>query len=175
MKELMIWGAAGALLMGASACDTPPAGETKAAETPATAATPGPAASADESAATAFIAQVFDPYTVDEGTPDTLSNPGKTFEPELAAALDTLGERSASTGELSDAFDADPVCQCQDFGKVSYSIDTLKVDGDRAEAVVTFTNLGTTEKRRVDLVRTPAGWRVYDLDGTFRDAVLKAV
>jgi hypothetical protein len=154
MRNFVILGAVSALL-----CSTPAA------------ANPSGNATADVEAARAFVDRLFAVYVTNE-VPYIFGEPGAFFDPELARAIATLGARMEESGDMPGSFGADPVCDCQDYGDVSYRIDALGIDGLRATATVSFTNFGQTEKRRVDLLKTPEGWRVFDLGGTFRSSVM---
>jgi hypothetical protein len=162
MRQFVILAAASALLFSAAAYAAQPAG--------APAMPPGNA-TADVVEARLFVDRLFAVYTKN-GLPDIFENPGLTFDPELAQAISTLGAGMEESGELPGSFGADPVCNCQDYGDVSYRIDGVGIMGHRATATVSFSNFGQVDNRRIDLVRTPAGWRVFDLDGTFRSAVM---
>lgn len=175
-SRIVIGGAANILALALTGCggqngtDTPGA---DALASPAVAETSAlPANATDEPAARAFIDTLFAAYAND-GEPNLFSEPDKTFEPELAAAIAQLGKRTETNGTIEASQEADPICACQDYGEVSHSIDTLQVDGTKAKAVVTFSNFGKAEKRTVDLVSTPVGWRIQDIDGTYRAAVMK--
>lgn len=167
-----IWGAASALAMALAGCGGAAKSGTEAAAAPSpeTTASAAPATAADEPAARAFVDTLFAAYAKD-GEPNLFAKPAETFEPELAAAIAKLGERTEKTGTIGASQEADPICACQDYGDVSHSIDSVVIDGTKAKAVVSFTNFGTSEKRTIDLVSTPGGWRIFDIDGSYRKAV----
>jgi hypothetical protein len=144
--------------------------EAAASPSPAPMATASTAVDTDEPAARAFVDTLFAAYAKD-GEPNLFAKPAETFEPELAAAIAKLDERTEKTGTIGASQEADPICACQDYGDVSHSIDSVAIDGTKAKAVVTFTNFGKSEKRTLDLVATPAGWRIFDIDTTYRKAV----
>ncbi|MCX9147239.1 hypothetical protein [Erythrobacter sp. WG] len=167
-------GAAGALAMALGGCGGAAPGDTAeavAAETPPAATSP---ATGDEAAARAFVDTLFAAYAND-GEPNLFLAPNESFEPELAAAITALNERTEKTGMIEASQDADPICACQDYGEVSHAIDSITFDGNRAKAVVTFTNFGTSQKRTLDLIAVPGGWRIFDIDGSYRKAVFDDV
>ena len=160
MRLVLILGAAGALLAAAPGAAEPPA-------------LPPPPLRYTEGVETArvFVDQLFAPYAAN-AVPDLFGQPELTFEPELAAAIAALAARMAQTGDMPGSFGADPLCNCQDYGDVSYRIGSIGQINERATVIVAFANFGQVEQRRVDLLRTPQGWRVFDLDGTFRSSVM---
>lgn len=137
-------------------------------------APPSPSASimieVDKPAARVFVDKLFAVYASDS-EPDFFAKPAQYFERELAAAITKLNDRTEKNGTIEASQDADPICACQDYGDVSHTIDSITFDGIKAKAVVTFTNFGTSEKRTLDLVAVPGGWRIFDIDGTYRKAV----
>ena len=72
---------------------------------------------------------------------------------------------------MHDAFSADPVCGCQDYGDFKYTINSLTVDGTRAVAKVATSNFGSPDTRTLELAKTAQGWRIYNIDGGFRGLV----
>jgi hypothetical protein len=168
--QFAIVAAASALTLTACGGGAKSGAEAAAAASPETTASAAPAPTADEPAARAFVDTLFAAYAKD-GEPNVFAMPAETFEPELAAAIAKLGERTEKTGTIGASQDADPICACQDYGDVSHSIDSVAIDGTKAKAVVSFTNFGTTEKRTIDLVAAPGGWRIFDIDGSYRKAV----
>jgi hypothetical protein len=171
------------IVLGLAACsDTSSAGEQAEAQgsRPEAGAEPVRLASAAEAAATsngdrakdevearAFIDRLFTGYATDEPF-DLFGEPRKVFEPQLAAAVEAAMAEFDRTGEMPDIAGADPICACQDWGDFSHTINILTINGDRAIAKLTVSNFGARSARTVELLKTAEGWRVYDLDGTFR-------
>lgn len=160
MRLFVILGAAAAMLTATPGAAEPPA-------------LPPPPLRYTEGVETArlFVDQLFAVYTT-EDVPDLFGKPELTFEPELAAAIATLSARMEQDGYMPGSFGADPLCNCQDYGDVGYRIDSVGQINERATVMVAFSNFGQVERRRVELLRTPAGWRVFDIDGTFRSNVM---
>ena len=159
MRVFVILGAVAMLLIGAPAAAEP-------------AAPPPPRNITDVVVgARLFVERLYAVYVTDD-VPDLFGKPDQTFEPELAAAIATLAKRMEQGGEMPASFGADPACNCQDYGDVSFRIDYVGLMGQRASARVSFSNFGAVDTRRIDLVITPQGWRVFDIDGTFRSSVM---
>jgi hypothetical protein len=117
---------------------------------------PGPAAVQ----ARAFIAQVYAGYRHRNYNP--LDRLDRTFAPELAAAI-REDERLAK-GEV-DYLDGDPLCGCQDYERITATIRSLRLPSRRTASALVRVNLGIDHLRdlRLELMRTPAGWRIADV------------
>ena len=101
-----------------------------------------------------------------------MGDPATAFEPELAAKLGALNAEGAATGSIPDALGADAICGCQDWDTVKHTIQSVTITGDRATVAATVTIFGETANRTFELLKTEAGWRVYDLDDGFRANVM---
>jgi hypothetical protein len=114
-------------------------------------AAPGSSAQAErETEVRAFLNQIYGPYATDdiEG-PDYAA----LLEPRLAAAI-----AAEETGP-----GADPFIDAQDWTPFRPTYENIQVKGERATATATFAQ--GSDRKRIDyqLVRTPAGWRVHDV------------
>ncbi len=124
-----------------------------------------------EADARTFIDRLFNGYA--SGDPiNAFEEPREIFEPQLAAAIEGAMDEFERTEEMPDLAGADPICGCQDWGEFSHTINALTIEGDRAAAQLTVRNFGEQAARTIELIKTPGGWRVYDLDGTFRQLAL---
>jgi hypothetical protein len=121
--------------------------------------------------ASAFIDMLYQGYARNEPL-DLFGEPRKVFEPVLASAVAKTVARELESGDMPDLLSADPICGCQDWSEFSHRIDTLTVTDDRATAKLTVRNFGESAQRTIDLLKTPAGWRIYDIDGDFRAAAM---
>jgi hypothetical protein len=75
-------------------------------------------------------------------------------------------------GEVG-AIDGDPICSCQDYGNLRVKSVTISEAGpDAAKARVAFTNLGSQTVVTLSLIRTPAGWRIADVEDKESGSVL---
>ena len=128
---------------------------------------------ADEAAIRALLDPIFASYANDAPAAGQLGT-GAILEPVLAARMAQLQEAAMHyEGIYHEVFSYDPVCRCQDWYETAHTIDSITLNGDLAQAVVSFTNFGEVEARVIDLVRTAKGWRIYDMDGTFREEAMK--
>ena len=93
-----------------------------------------------------------------------------------AALLDAFAtEEKLAHGEVG-AIDGDPICDCQDFGKVR--VKTVAVtpgEADTVKARVDFTNFGSKQIVTLTLSRTPAGWRIADVANSGMKSVMSVL
>lgn len=130
------------------------------------AGTPAAAQEGSEGAE-AFVRGVFAGYSADgeDEWPLAEYNLGDVFSARMAGLI--RRDRALSGDELP-YLDADPLCQCQDWGEFrveSVSVYRLaRASGRRA--VVTFTNFGERRTTRLQLSGDPnSGWRIDDVLG----------
>lgn len=180
MRSLNVVAGAALLLFGLAGC-----GQTPAEDGPApqpseevASAKSGPAAEKPEAnkadaeqAVRSFVDGLFAGYEGKGDLNNYFDDPGATFEPEMAARMAKLYADASDTGMYHDTFEADPVCACQDFDKFSHTIGTVEVTGDRAKVTLSTANFGETQSRTLQLVETAAGWRIYDIDASYRALV----
>ena len=95
------------------------------------------------------------------------------FDPELAGAIGAAIAKAEAQQTIPDALGADPLCGCQDWADFDHRILDVSVDGDVAKVGTRNTNFGGSTTRDLELVDTPQGWRVYDIDGSFRQSVME--
>jgi hypothetical protein len=112
--------------------------------------------------AKAFLTALYVPYrssSMNESAP--LEKPSNYFEATLAKAIIADARDAEKHGDAPN-LDGDPICDCQDYEPFKATIGPIRLNGDRAEADVMFTNF---EKKRLhySLVSTKAGWRIYDI------------
>ena len=106
----------------------------------------------------AFVRRVYAGYSHSGYSP--LANPGKLFSPTLTAAI----QKDSSGGEVG-YLDGDPLCDCQDYDRVSARILGLRRPSTHSANVQVHVTLGPKEVRdiRLSLVLTPSGWRIADV------------
>jgi len=73
-----------------------------------------------------------------------------------------LKDQEQAQGEVG-ALGFDPICGCQDFDIRAVKVELRNADAKRASAVVAFRNFGKPQTMRLDLVKTPDGWRISDI------------
>ncbi|MFL5296078.1 MAG: hypothetical protein ACJ798_06820 [Phenylobacterium sp.] len=130
---------------------------------------PIPPASAEAVSPTDFLTRIYARYRRPiHAAVDYLSPPEdrRTFEPGLVSLIHREQARHAEE-PIDWLSEADIFCECQDFEDVRAKLTLGPVRGDRAEAAMTIADLGFRPKRLgFVLVRTPAGWRIWDLIGS---------
>lgn len=109
-----------------------------------------PAAATSEAEVRAFLDHLYAPYAAAEGQSPAWD---AIFEPGLAASI----------GDEEGEPETDPLIEAQDYTPFRPTIEAVAVNGDRAVATATFTNGGEATEQKFELIRTPAGWRVYDI------------
>lgn len=117
-----------------------------------------------------FVTQTYARYRHDGFNP--LAHPALYFTPTLAAAI----AKDASGGEVG-ALDGDPLCDCQDYGRLSARIVSLSQPDPRSASARVRVTLGPRDSRnlRLSLVRTTAGWRVGDVVDPYGRSLLAAL
>ncbi|HVQ10240.1 MAG TPA: hypothetical protein VMS43_17625 [Allosphingosinicella sp.] len=115
--------------------------------TPASGAAPAPAT--DLAGARQRIDAIYAPYTR-----GATSDYSRNFTPELNAAIDAADQVG---------IDADPFCDCQDFGRMTYRVDSLEPSADGAVARVAIANFGDRKTIVIRLVRRGEAWLVADV------------
>lgn len=112
--------------------------------------------------AKAFLVSLYAPYrssSMNESAP--LERPADYFEVTLANAIIADSAEAAKRGDAPN-LDGDPICDCQDYEPFKAAIGPIRIEGNRAEADVSFTNF-EPRKLHYTLVATKAGWRIYDV------------
>jgi hypothetical protein len=130
-----------------------------------------PAAAPTATAPRGFIAQVYAGYRHRGYNP--LERPDRIFAPELAAAIRTDARLAhVEVGYL----DGDPLCDCQDYRKLSATVRSLTRPSATTASARVRVNLGVDAPRdlRLELQRTPAGWRIADVVSS-EGSLLKAL
>ena len=112
----------------------------------------------------AFVEAIYKPYLKKgfKGIPYSSATAlRRYFEPKLAVAMIKDMNMSAKRKEVG-TLDGDPFIDAQDWEISNLAID-VKTNGNKANAIVTFTNLGKPSTISLDLVKTAAGWRIADI------------
>ena len=93
-----------------------------------------------------FVGQVYTHYRHDGFNP--LEHPSLYFTPALATAI----ARDSSGGEVG-ALDGDPLCDCQDYGRLSARIVSLSQPDPRSASARVRVTLGPRDSRNLRLSR----------------------
>lgn len=87
---------------------------------------------------------------------------GQYFDAEMVA----LFKRDRATTPRGDVglIEADPICDCQDWGKLTVeSVELTAPNANQAQATVAFTNFGDHFVMKYDLVNVGGQWRIHDI------------
>lgn len=137
-------------------------------------ATPLPTTAAPAETPEAFVRRVYVLYHPGGPGVSTERPAGTPFYTE--ALLDAFAKDSELLHGEVGAIDADPICACQDFGKVRVTKVAITGAGaDTVSARVNFTNLRYRETVILTLARTPAGWRIADVGSKDMKSVMAAL
>lgn len=106
----------------------------------------------------AFIRRVYAGY--DHSGYSPLLNPEKLFSPKLTAAI----RQDSSGGEVG-YLDGDPLCDCQDYDRISANIVSMRRPSAKLATAQVQVTLGPNEVRdlKLSLVLTRSGWRIADV------------
>lgn len=106
----------------------------------------------------AFIQRIYAGYSHAGYSP--LSVPEKLFSPTLTAAI----RQDGAGGEVG-YLDGDPLCDCQDYERISARIMKLARPSARSASAQVHVMLGPKEARdlKLNLVLTRSGWRIADI------------
>ena len=118
--------------------------------------------------AEAFLHSIYDRYVgpQDKARPIDYSKPRELqhyFDPSLAAIIHKDFIRAQKVGDVP-TLDGDPFIDAQDWEIKSFDIQVTPVNGDHANAVVKFDNLGEHKALHIELVRIAGNWRIHDID-----------
>ena len=124
---------------------------------------------AGEQTPRAFVAWIYSHY---QGSADAKAGAGvmlvtpaqirRYFAPPLADQIIADRAAAAQRDEVP-ALDSDPFIDAQDWDIRHVAIQIESANDRTARASVRFENFGQAETVRLELVRTPAGWRVADV------------
>jgi Protein of unknown function (DUF3828) len=133
------------------------------------------AAAAAQAAETpsAFIRRIYAGY-VDQNY-DPLRRMDRIFAPPLVAAI--REDARLAHGEVG-YLDGDPLCDCQDWAKIGATIRNLTQPTKHSAVATVRLTYGTGDAPRdlkLQLVQTPAGWRVADVGAADEPSLLHAL
>src|SRR4030095_12782322 len=106
----------------------------------------------------AFVRRVYAGYQMSGYSP--LLTPEKLFSPTLSKAI----RQDSSGGEVG-YIDGDPLCDCQDYERISARILSIRRPNARSAHIRVHVTLGPSAIRdiRLSLTLTSSGWRVADI------------
>ncbi len=93
------------------------------------------------------------------------------YETSLLALM--AADQQAANGEIG-YLDGDPLCDCQDFDIRDVKLAINPAGQDRLDVTVSFRNFDERRTLHLLLLRSPHGWRVFDVlsgDGSLRMAL----
>ena len=118
-----------------------------------------------------FLARVYASYRRPNFNP--LEHPERYFSQRLVGAI--REDSRLARGEVG-ALDGDPLCDCQDYGRLSAEVRDLRQTGPTAAARVHVTIVPRQSRDlRLSLVQTPSGWRVADVVDPYGRSLLRAL
>lgn len=122
----------------------------------AAALAPAPAAETPQ----AFLERIYAGYRDPDYSP--LARPERVFAAPLVAAI--REDRRLSRDEVG-YMDGDPLCQCQDAAGLRPLIAEVRRPTARTAAARILLRFGGADNRevRLQMVRTPSGWRIADV------------
>ncbi len=127
------------------------------------AALPVAASAQPQQSAQAFLEALYAPYRAKgfRGQPYTQAE--RFFEPSLARAMQRDYQLAQRNG-VPPTLNGDPFVDAQEWEISNLSI-RAAASGEQATGIVSFVNLKQKKTLAVELVQTPAGWRISDIAG----------
>ena len=121
------------------------------------------AAGAQTQSPQTFLQSIYDPYLKADFKGQPYWQVDRFFVPTLARAIDADMREAKRRVEVP-KLDGDPFLDAQEWDIENLAI-SVKTDGPKATGEVTFDNFGKRTQLALDLVQTPAGWRIADIKG----------
>jgi Protein of unknown function (DUF3828) len=129
-----------------------------------TIAASGPAP-AEDAAARAFVASIYETYVGRDGNGvqlDSEKTIRRYFEPALAALI-LKDQKNAERRNEAPTLDGDPFVDGQDWDIAAYTIVMADTGPGKATATVSFNSAGTPTTVVLDLVKIKNDWRIGDI------------
>ena len=114
-----------------------------------------------QATAQAFVESLYRPYLNAGFQGQPYGDTARFFVPALAQAIDRDNREARRRNEVP-TLNGDPFVDAQDWEISKLSID-VTASGDAATARVSFQNFGEARRVLLELVKTPAGWRIADI------------
>lgn len=116
---------------------------------------------AQEKTPRAFVEDIYRPYQTKGFKGQRYWESSRFFAPDLATAIERDAAQAKQRKEVP-LLDGDPFVDAQDW-EISDLLIVTSDGGGKAQAAVTFKNLGEPKALALLLVRTPQGWRITDI------------
>jgi hypothetical protein len=110
-----------------------------------------------------FLQSIYEPYLKADFRGQPYWQVDRFFVSVLARAIDSDMREAKRRVEVP-KLDGDPFLDAQEWDVENLAI-SVKADGPKATGEVTFENFGKRVEVALDLVQTPAGWRIADITG----------
>ena len=120
----------------------------------------GPAI-AQQPSAQAFLEAIYQPYLAKKYPGQKYGETEHFFAPDLARAMETDYAAAARRGEVP-RLDGDPFVCAQEW-QVSRLTMAASTAGAKTTGTVAFDNFDQPRQVTLDLVQTPAGWRIANI------------
>lgn len=120
-----------------------------------------PQAFAQAPTAQAFVEGLYRPYLDKSFQGQPYDQTARFFAPALAQAMDR-DYREAKRRNEPPTLNGDPFVDAQDWEITKLAID-VTTNVDTATARISFQNAGAPKRVVLELVRTPAGWRIAEI------------
>ena len=114
-----------------------------------------------QATAQAFVENLYRPYLKAGFQGQPYDDTARFFVPALAQAIDRDNREAKRRNEVP-TLNGDPFVDAQDWEISKLSVD-VTASGDAATARVSFQNFGEAKRVLLELVKTPAGWRIADI------------
>jgi len=111
--------------------------------------------------AEAFLRELYAPYLTGANQGQNYWDLERFFAPDLARLMDAEARDAQRRNEVP-RLDGDPFVDSQEWDVKNFTL-SVKTEGPSATAIVTFDNYGKAKRITLDLVLTPAGWRISDI------------
>ena len=113
--------------------------------------------------AQAFLESVYAPYKAKAVKGQDYTKAERFFEPALARAM-ARDYQLAHKNNAPPTLNGDPFVDAQEWEISGLTIRAAE-SGEKSTAMVSFVNLGQKKTLAIELVKTPAGWRIADIAG----------
>lgn len=120
-----------------------------------------PALAQDQSA-DQFLHAIYDQYKGSDGPPLDDAAMASYFTPELYKLIKEDSDAAAKKGEVP-LMSGDPFIDAQDWKIDQLQIAVEEPKPDTAAGIVTFKNFGEPFEIKLDLAKTPKGWRIAEI------------